>query len=403
LKNAPQLPRIILKAGREKSLLRRHPWVFSGAVAKVEGAPSLGATVAIHAADGAYLATAAFSPQSQIQARVWTWDATHRIDAAFIANRFARARAVRAGLPPLGGVRWVHGESDGLPGMIVDQYADIVSLQLTSAGADMWRDALVAAIIDQCKPCAIYERSDVDVRILEGLPPRTGLLYGDALPDTPVVIEENGMRLEVDIAGGHKTGFYLRLKVAQAVAARVQRNGAQPVCVLNCFCYTGGFSIAALKAGASQVVSVDSSGPALQVAARNVTLNQLDCARAQWVEADVGKQLRELRNRGESFDVIVLDPPKYAPTPSAVERAARAYKDINLLGLKLLKPGGTLFTYSCSGGVNTELFQKIVAGAATDACVDARIVERLSGAPDHPVLLSFPEGEYLKGLVLERL
>jgi 23S rRNA (cytosine1962-C5)-methyltransferase len=398
--------RLTLKAGREKSLLRQHPWVFSGAVERVEGAPGIGATVSLHAHDGSFVAWGAYSPQSNIRARVWSFEASETIDAAFIAQRLRRAIALRARLSiASNGQRLVHGESDGLPGIVVDRYGDVLVMQLGSAGAEAWRDTLVAELLSQCAPRAIVERSDLDVRALEGLAPRVGVMHG-SLEHGAFAIAEHGLKLGVDVLGGHKTGFYLdqrdnRKVVTDTVAAMVA-NGQAPN-VLNCFCYTGGFSVAALQAGAAHVMSVDSSGPALALAAENLTRNGLDTSRATWVEAEVGKALRDLRNRNQSFDLIVLDPPKYAPTPAAVERASRAYKDINLLGLKLLKPGGQLFTFSCSGGVSAELFQKIVAGAAADAKVQVRIVRRLEGAADHPAMLHFPEGEYLKGLQLERL
>ena len=392
--------RIVLKPGREKSLLRRHPWVFSGAIARVDGQPAAGDTVRIVDSDGNFLAQAAFSPTSQIRARVWTFDAATRIDNAFIASRIDAAIKRRPPATAKGGMRLVHGESDGLPGLIVDHYADTLVAQFLSTGAEQWREAIADALLAATGLADLYERSDADVRQLEGLAPRTGPLRGT--PATQVTIEEHGIGLTVDVAQGHKTGFYLdqsenRRSVRELAAA-------QPgMSALNCFCYTGGFSIALAAGGADHVLSIDSSGPALELARRNAVANKLDAARFEWVEADVFAALRELRDGGRSFDLIILDPPKFAPTPASVERAARAYKDINLLGFKLLNPGGRLVTFSCSGGVNADLFQKIVAGAALDAGVDAVIAQRLHGSPDHPVRLAFPEGEYLKGLVLQKL
>lgn len=405
------MTRITLKPGKGKSLLRRHPWVFSGAIARVEGNPQSGATVRVTAHDGHFLAHAAFSPQSQIRARVWSWNEAEPVDAAFVARAIhaSVARRTQSTQPvqPQPNVpaqhsplqRLIHGESDGLPGVVADRYHDTVVVQLLSAGAEHWRDTITATLAALPGVTRVYERSDADVRVLEGLAPRTGVLHGD-MPPARIAIHEaaSGTQYWVDVAEGHKTGFYLdqalnRAHVGEHAAGRE---------VLNCFCYTGGFSLAALQGGAVSVLSIDSSGPALALARDNVTLNGLDATRAQWREADVFKELRELRNQGRTFDLIVLDPPKFAPTPASVERAARAYKDINLLGFKLLRPGGRLYTFSCSGGVSADLFQKIVAGAALDAGVDARIETRLAAAPDHPVLLSFPEGEYLKGLVLQR-
>ena len=397
------MTRITLKPGKEKSLLRRHPWVFSGAIAKVEGNPGSGTMVRVTAQDGRFLAHAAFSPQSQIRARVWSWHEAEPVDAAFVEravhNSVAR-RVIPDGLPGHGPVqRLIHGESDGLPGVVADRYHDTVVVQLLSAGAEHWRGAITAALTGLPGVTSVYERSDADVRTLEGLAPRTGALHG-AAPPARIAIHEaaSDTRYWVDVAEGHKTGFYLD-QTRNRAHVRAHAAGHD---VLNCFCYTGGFSLAALKGGAESVLSIDSSGPALALARDNVSLNGLDASRAEWREADVFKELRELRNQNRSFDLIVLDPPKFAPTPASVERAARAYKDINLLGFKLLRPGGRLYTFSCSGGVPAELFQKIVAGAALDAGVDARIEARLAAAPDHPVLLSFPEGEYLKGLVLQR-
>ena len=390
------MKRLTLKPGKEKSLLRRHPWIFSGAIAQVEGAPASGEMVRVTAADGSFLAQAAFSPQSQIRARVWCWREDARVDAAFIAQAIHASLARRSAATLQ---RLIHGESDGLPGVIADRYEDTVVVQLLSAGAEHWRDAITAALAALPGVTRVYERSDADVRALEGLAPRTGVLHGDAPPARiPIHEPASDTKYWVDVAHGHKTGFYLDQALNRAQAGR-HAHGRD---VLNCFCYTGGFSIAALKGGAASTLSIDSSGPALELARDNLRLNDLDATRAEWREADVFKELRELRNQNRSFDLIVLDPPKFAPTPASVERAARAYKDINLLGFKLLRQGGRLYTFSCSGGVSADLFQKIVAGAATDAGVEARIEARLCAAPDHPVLLSFPEGEYLKGLVLQR-
>ena len=388
-----------LKAGKEKSLARHHPWVFSGAVDKVSAEPQPGETVRIRSHGGAVLALAAYSPKSQIRARVWTFDARLSIDARFFADRIAQSIGRRRKHLPGMGMRLVHGESDGLPGLIVDRYGDTLVAQFLSTGAEKWRGEIADALQEATGLTDIYERSDADVRQLEGLAPRSGPLRGT--PPESAHIEEHGIRMSVDIANGHKTGFYLdqsenRRIVRDLAAARLGMEA------LNCFCYTGGFSLSLLAGGAGHVTSIDSSGPALEIAHANVQANGLDHKRAEWREDDVFNALRDIRNTGRSFDLIVLDPPKFAPTPASVERAARAYKDINLLGFKLLKPGGRLVTFSCSGGVSADLFQKIVAGAALDAGIDALIEQRLSGAADHPVRLAFPEGEYLKGLILRR-
>ncbi len=380
--------------------MRRHPWVFEGAVAHLKGRARAGDTVEVFADDSRPLGRAAFSPQSQIRARMWTFEAEETVDHAFFKRRVAAAVGARAALPELReqqGVRLIHGESDGLPGVIADRYGETVVVQLNSAGAEKWREAIVAALVQATGCARVFERSDSDVRGLEGLEARTGFLHGGETAGA-VTIEEHGLRLEVDIQGGHKTGFYLD----QRENRRLVRELSAGRSVLNCFCYTGGFSLQALAGGAAQVLSIDSSGPALESARRNLALNpQLPADRAEWCDADVFEELRALRKAGARFDLIVLDPPKFAPSAAMASRAARAYKDINLLGFRLLNPGGLLMTYSCSGGIGLELFQKIVAGAAADAGVDARILRRLGAAPDHPVALAFPEGEYLKGLLCQ--
>ncbi len=394
------MAQLVLLPGKERSVFRRHPWLFAGSVSRLEGRARPGDTVEVLADDLKLLGRAAYSPKSQIRARMWSFDADESIDDSFFKRRVAQSVARRETLPELrgqDGVRLIHAESDGLPGIIADRYGDTVVLQLTSAGADKWRKAIVNALVQATGCARIYERSDSDVRGLEGLEPVTGWIHGEA-PAEPVSIVENGVRLGIDVAGGHKTGFYLdqrdnRLLLGQLAAGKT---------VLNCFCYTGGFSLQALAGGAAHVLSIDSSGPALDPARANVALNpQLPAGCAEWQEADVFLALREFRKEGRTFDLIVLDPPKFAPSAAHAERAARAYKDINLLGFKLLTPGGLMMTYSCSGGIGLELFQKIVAGAALDAGRDARIVKRLAGSADHPIGLAYPEGEYLKGLLVQ--
>lgn len=387
--------KLILKPGREKSLLRRHPWVFSGAIARIGGDPPVGATVAVHAHDGRFLAWAAYSPTSQIAARAWSFDPGDSVDAGFIARRIRHTAGLRR-RPPDGGTRLVNAESDGLPGLIVDRYAAVAVIQCNSAGAAHWRDAVADALTGLEGIERVYERSDADVLQLEGLGSRTGWLRGSG--DTRVRIVENGLQFTVDVARGQKTGFYLDQRVNRETVARHAAGRS----VLNVFCYTGGFSLHALQAGASEVLSVDSSADALALAREHVLLNDLPAERASWLEADAFACLRALRDQARQFDLVVLDPPKFAPTPAAAQRAARGYKDINLLAFKLLRQDGLLATFSCSGGVSRELFQKIVAGAAVDAGVDAQILHRFEAAPDHPVGLHFPEGEYLKGLLCRR-
>lgn len=389
---------LILKEGKERSLLRRHPWVFAGAVERVEGRCRPGDTVGVRSAEGELLAKAAISPASSIRARVWTFNMAETVDDAFFKRRVAAAVEWRNALPELRGqegVRLIHGEADGLPGVIADRYGDTVVVQLSSMGADKWRRAIASALAQSTGCTRVYERSDLDVRALEGLEPVTGPLIGDA-PDQTLSITENGVRYRVDALAGHKTGFYLdqrdnRRYLGELAAGRD---------VLNCFCYSGGFSLQAARGGAKSVLSVDSSGEALRLARENAALNGWqEGGPLIWREADVFSELRKLRDEGRRFDLIVLDPPKFAPTAAHAEKAARAYKDIALNGFKLLRPGGFLFSYSCSGGVSADLFRKITAGAAQDAGVEARVVRQLAAGPDHPVSLAFPEGEYLKGLV----
>jgi len=388
-----------LREGKERSLLRRHPWVFAGSVDK--GGGDSGETVRVQAADGRFLAWAAFSPRSQIRLRAWSFDEAERIDAGFLARRIAAAVALRARLPIASdGVRLVHGEADGLPGLIVDRYADVLCVQFLSAGAEHWKGAIADALAAATGCARLYERSDSGVRKLEGLAPTTGWLRGDG--KTEVAIWEHAWQLTLDVAEGHKTGFYLDQRDNRARFAQwVGQFGLQRV--LNCYCYTGGFTLAALAGGAQQVTSVDSSAPALERARAHVHRNGFDAARAAFVDADVNAFLRTQLDAGASFDAIVLDPPKFAPTAAHADRAARAYKDINRLALKLLAPGGLLLTFSCSGGVGAELFHKIVAGAGIDAGVDGALIARLEAACDHPTTLFFPEGEYLKGLAILRI
>lgn len=392
------MPTLTLKPTREKSLLRRHPWVFSGAVERVEGDPASGETVEVVDAKGQFIARAAYSPSSQIRARVWSFDPLEQVDSAFFRRRIQRALAHRTtlGLDSVtGGVRLIHAESDQIPGLIVDRYGEMLVFQSLTAGCEFWRETLADILLEETGASAIYERSDADVRELEGLPIRNGILRG-ALPNNeyPISITENGLKFIVNIVTGHKTGFYLDQRLNR------QRIGqlAQGRDVLNCFCYTGGFTVHALAGGANSVLSIDSSADALAIGRENVALNNLPAEKADWLEGDVFQALRKLRDQARSFDMIILDPPKFAATAAQAERAARGYKDINLLAFKLLRPGGILATFSCSGGIDADLFQKIVAGAALDAGVDASIIEHFSQAGDHPVSLHFPEGAYLKGL-----
>jgi 23S rRNA (cytosine1962-C5)-methyltransferase len=394
----PHLPVAVLKAGREKSLVARHPWIFSGAIARMPDAAP-GATVDVVGDDGAWLARAAFSPSSQIRARVWTFDRDEAVDAAFFGHRVAAAAAQRAALLDAANtaVRVVNAEADGLPGVIADRYGDVVVVQLLSAGAEAHRAAIVDALVAASGATAVVERSDAEVRAMEGLAPAAGVIAG-RLP-AQVTIVEDGLLYRVDVIGGQKTGFYLD----QRDNRRIVRSHARGRRVLNAFCYTGGFTLAALAGGATDTLSIDSAAGAIGLARSNLAANAaIAGSPARWRTADVFSELRALRNAGEMFDLVVLDPPKFAPTAASAARAAGAYKDINLLAWKLLAPGGLLATFSCSGGIDAALFRKIVAGAAADARSVATIVATLGAAADHPLSLQFPEGEYLKGLLLRK-
>ena len=387
---------IRLRPGKERSLLRRHPWVFAGSIDKGKADP--GETVRVEDATGRFLAWGAYSAESQIRVRAWSFDEAERIDRAFFQRRIERALALRARLPIAStGMRLVHGEADGLPGLVVDRYGDTLSVQFLAAGTDRWKELLAELLLQASGAARLYERSDASVRGLEGLEPHTGWMRGAGA--TELTITEHGWQLTLDVAHGHKTGYYLDQRDNRAHFARWLRQfGCREV--LNCYCYTGGFTVAALAGGAGHVTSVDSSAPALERVQRHVQLNGFDAGASTCVDADVNAFLRQCLEAGRRFDAIVLDPPKFAPTAAHAERAARAYKDINRLALLLLTPGGLLLTFSCSGGIGAELFHKIVAGAAIDAGVDGAILQRLEGACDHPTTIEFPEGEYLKGLAL---
>lgn len=387
---------IRLREGKERSLLRKHPWVFQGSVEKGKADP--GETVRVESHSGQFLAWAAFSPNSMIRVRAWSFDEAERIDADFFRRRVEAAVAMRARLGlRSNGVRLIHGEADGLPGLIVDRYEDILSAQFLSAGTERWKQQIADALLAATGCTRLFERSDSGVRQMEGLPAVKGWLRGEG--STTVTLHEHDIRLTVDVEEGHKTGYYLDQRENRALFARLVRQfGCQSV--LNCYSYTGGFSVSALAGGATEVVSVDSSGPALARASAHVELNGFDPAHHTALDADVNGTLRQMLKDGRQFDAIVLDPPKFAPSAAHADRASRAYKDINRLGLKLLKPGGLLLTFSCSGGIGAELFHKIVAGAGLDAGVDAYILQRLEASSDHPTTVNFPEGEYLKGLVL---
>jgi len=393
------MKKISLRPGKERSLVKRHPWVFESSIAR--GGGDSGETVRVESADGQFLAWAAFSPKSLIRLRAWSFDEAERIDAAFFQRRIAQAVAMRTRLAIASDAwRLIHGEADGLPGLVVDRYGDTLVAQFGSAGAERWKGAIADALLAATGLTRLYERSDAQAREWEGLPVQTGWLRGDG--ETALTIREHDWQLTLDVAEGHKTGYYLDQRDSRKrFADAVKQYGVKTV--LNCFSYTGGFSVAALAGGASSVVSVDSSGPALERAKAHVALNGFDAGRHEAWDADVNATLRRCLAEGRRFDAIVLDPPKFAPTAAHAERASRAYKDINRLAFMLLNDGGLLYTFSCSGGIAPDLFHKIIAGAGLDAGVDGYIVERLSAAADHPQTVCFPEGDYLKGLgILKR-
>ena len=390
-------PVIRLKPGREKSVHRRHPWVFSGAVESEVDANQPGQPIRVESSSGKFLGFAAWSPKSQIRLRFWSFKEQDQIDENFIHARLQKALSDRSSSDLASNAkRLVHGEADGLPGLIVDQYNQILVLQILSVGMEYWREILIQQLIDLTGLECVFERSDAEVRRLEGLERQCGAILGELSPNCS--IEEHGLEYYIDVENGQKTGFYLDQRANRAKIQEISHNKE----VLNCFCYTGGFSLNALRGGAKFVTSIDSSGQALQMAKLNTKTNGLPEEKTEWIEADVCMSLRKFRDQGRNFDLIILDPPKFAPTKQNVEKASRAYKDINLLAMKLLNEGGLLATFSCSSAISPELFKKILASSAEDARQDFSILDNFSADQDHPQLLSFPEGEYLKGLLLQK-
>jgi len=391
------LAKVVLKKGKEKSLLRRHPWIFSGAIKRVEGPFQDGDIVDVVDAKGKFLARGYLNTRSQITVRILTWQ-EEEVDSAFWRRRLEIAIKAREGLFLPGhteAVRLVNAESDGLPGLVVDQYGQYLVIQFLTLGIERWKETITELLWELLKPKGIYERSDVDVRLKEGLEPVAGLLRGEEPPDR-LEIRENGLKFWVDVKRGHKTGFYLdqrenRLRVKGFALGKE---------VLDAFSYTGAFGVYALSGGAKRVVHVDSSEEALEMAKANVELNGFPVRDEDFVRGDVFEVLREWRKEGRLFDLIVLDPPKFAHSKEQVDDAVRGYKDINLMAMGLLRPGGILFTFSCSGLVPPELFQKAVFWAALDAGKEVQVIGKMSQARDHPFSLNFPEGEYLKGLIL---
>lgn len=392
---------IELKAGREKSALRYHPWIFSGAVDNVQGDPQLGDTVEVYSYRGDFLGLAAYSPKSQIRGRFWTYGERGNIDRDFFSEILDRAIAARKSrgfdiADKENAFRLVNAENDGIPGCIIDKYAEYYSVEILAAGPEVHREIIYELLAEKTGCKGIYERCDGDVRVKEGLKLRTGAVFGE-VPDEPVKIKENGISFLVDIKNGHKTGYYLdqrdaRRRIGELAAGKK---------MLNCFCYTGGFGLYALRGGAEHVYQVDVSKDALKIAKEAIMRNKLPTAKATHVEADVFQYLRRCRDKAETFDFIVLDPPKFVESKDNLNKGARGYKDINLLAMKLLAEGGMLATFSCSGLMEMPLFQKIIADAAADAGRRVQIIERFGQPADHPVATGFPEGQYLKGLLVQ--
>jgi len=387
---------IILHKGREKSVFRRHPWIFSGGIARVNGNPQGGEIVTVRAENGKFLARGYWNQRSQIQVRILTWD-DEPIDHNWWRKMFTRAINGRKHITSTA-YRLINAESDFLAGLIVDKYGDWLVLQALTLAIDLIKKDLAELLMELTGARGVYERSDVDVRGKEGLKSSVGVLAGEA-PPNPIIVDE-GVKLAVDVYGGHKTGTYLDQRQNRALVGELIYSQPHLTTVLNLFSYTGGFSIHALHHPQAYVVNVDASADALMLARENMRLNRIDEARAEYIQADVFDDLRARMTANELYDVVILDPPKFAHAQSQVEKAARGYKDINLNAFKLVKSGGYLFTFSCSGAINADLFQKIVFGALEDSGREAQVIRVLGASDDHPVALSFPEGAYLKGLML---
>lgn len=391
---------IILKKGRDKSIRAKHPWIFSGAIQAIKGQPAPGETVEVYAENGDILGLGAWSPKSQIQVRMWKIG-KGEINRDFFKQRIESALQQRAaiGITRLNtAYRIINAESDGIPGMVIDQIGDWVIMQCLSTGAEFWKHDIADILMELTNCRGVYERSDVAIRQKEGLKETKGVLKGEE-PPAHIDIVEEGRHYRVDVCNGHKTGFYLDQRDNRSLVGHYAKDKT----ILNCFSYTGGFAIAAGLAKAKHVTSIDASSHALEHAQQAYELNKLDSKQTKNICGDVFKLLREYDHAGKQFDMIILDPPKFAENRNQIKKAARGYKDINRLGFKLLKPGGLLFTFSCSGLIDAHLFQKIVSDAALDAGCDGQIIHKLSQASDHPIRLAFPEGFYLKGLVCQKI
>ena len=391
------MPSVNLKKSADSFIKRKHPWIFSGALEKVEGNPSNGQTVQIFTSNKTPIGFGSFSPSSQIRVRVWSFNPDEKIDSDFFRKKILAALELRKQIIDTSQTnmyRIVNAESDGLPGLIVDSYSDYLVCQFLSAGTEFNKEIIVDNLDEVFRPVGIYERSDVEVRTKEGLQPAKGLLKGN-VPDDLIEVKENGFKFLVDVKNGHKTGTYLDQRDNRALVSKFSKGKS----ILNCFSYTGGFSVYSLASGAEKIIQIESSSSALELSAKNFEINSLDSSLVENINGDVFEILRKFRDERKTFDLIILDPPKFSESVSQIQKASRGYKDINLLALKLLNPGGILFTSSCSGHISSELFQKIVAGAALDSGREVKIIKQLTQSSDHSVSLNFPEGLYLKGLV----
>lgn len=388
---------VFLKKSADSFIKRKHPWIFSGAIEKVEGNPANGETIQIFSSNKTLVGVGSYSPSSQIRVRVWSFNPEEKIDKDFFRKKFLAASQFRKRIvdtSQTNAYRIINSENDGLPGLIVDRYADYLICQFLSSGSDFHKKIITETLDEVFNPIGIYERSDVEIRIKEGLEPTKGTLSGKE-PDDLIQILENGLKFSVDVKNGHKTGFYLDQRDNRKLVSEFSRGKN----VLNCFSYTGGFSVYALSSGAKNVTQIESSESALDLSIKNIELNNFDVSCVENINGDVFEVLRKFRDERRTFDLIILDPPKFAESESQIQKASRGYKDINLLAIKLLNPGGILFTFSCSGHISQELFQKIVADAALDSGREVKIIKQLTQAADHPVALNFPEGLYLKGLI----
>ncbi|HBM15834.1 MAG TPA: 23S rRNA (cytosine(1962)-C(5))-methyltransferase RlmI [Lentisphaeria bacterium] len=387
----------IIKRGSANTLKYRHPWIFSGAIKKINGSPVMGETLEIRSEDDEIIGYGSYSPVSKIAIRIWSFSDKEKLDESLIRQKVESAvnfRSSRMFSRNSNCVRLVFGEADGIPGLIVDKFAEYLVCQFLFTGTEFHKDIIVSILNELVPNKGIYERSDVDIREKEGLPLSVGVLSGSEPPDS-IEINEGSIKYYIDIKKGHKTGFYLDQRINRLRVA----NYSNEMEVLDCFAYIGGFSIASLKGGAKRVTSVDSSSSALESLKRNVELNGLDLTKSETIEAKVAEQLRKYRDYGKQFDMIILDPPKFIYDRAHLEHASRAYKDINLLAMKLLRKNGILATFSCSQPMTEELFQKILSYASADSGRTVQILEKLSQSPDHPIALNFPESAYLKGLI----